>query len=399
MSLLRSIATIGGLTAVSRVLGFIRDVLIAAMLGTGPVADAFFVALRFPNLFRALFAEGAFAAAFVPLFVGTLEMEGRAAARAFAERTLAVLTTALLAFVLIMQAGMGLAMYVLAPGFVGTETFELAVDFSRLTFPYLLFISLAALLGGVLNAVGRFAAPAATPILLNLSLIGALLGAGPLMPTMGHALAWGTTVAGILQFVWLFVNTGRGAFWLRLPRPRVDAKVRLLVRRAVPVAFGAGVHQINVLVDTVLASLLGTGAVSYLFYADRLNQLPHGIVGVAISTALLPLLSRQFKLGEMETARHSQNRALELAFLLMLPAAAALMVLSEPLIALLFERGAFGPSAVVATAAALTAYASGLPGFLLIKVLTPVYYARTTSRVSAVVSGWRAKTPGRRDRN
>ncbi len=388
MSLLRSIATIGGLTAVSRVLGFIRDVLTAALLGTGPVADAFFVALRLPNLFRALFAEGAFSAAFVPLFVGTLETEGRSRARAFAERTLAVLTTALLAFVLVMQVAMGLVMYAIAPGFVGTETFGLAVEFSRLTFPYLMFISITALLGGVLNAHGRFAAPAATPILLNLSLIGALLGAGPWMPTMGHALAWGTTVAGILQFLWLFVNTGTGAFWMRLPRPKLEPRVRLLIRRAVPVAFGAGVHQVNVLVDTTLASLLGTGAVSYLFYADRLNQLPHGIVGVAVSTALLPLLSRQFRLGQLEAALHSQNRALELAFLLMLPASAALMVLSEPVIALLFERGAFGREAVVATAAALTAYAVGLPGFLLIKALTPAYYARedtaTPVKIAAV---------------
>lgn len=391
MSLFRSIATIGGLTAVSRVLGFIRDVLTAALLGTGPIADAFFVALRLPNLFRALFAEGAFSAAFVPLFVGILQTEGPASARAFAERTLAVLTTALLGFVLVMQLAMGLVIYVIAPGFAGTEAYAYAVEFCRLTFPYLLFISLTALLGGVLNAYGRFAAPAATPILLNLSLIGAMLGAGPLVPTMGHALAWGTTVAGILQFLWLFVNTGRGAFWLRLPRPRLDEKVRRLLRRAVPVAFGAGVHQVNVLVDTTLASLLGTGAVSYLFYADRLNQLPHGIVGVAVGTALLPLLSRQFKLGHLEAALHSQNRALELAFLLMLPAAAALMVLAQPIIALLFERGAFGPEAVIATAAALSAYALGLPGFLLIKALTPAFYARedtaTPVKIAAVTMG------------
>ena len=376
MTLLRSIATIGALTAVSRVFGFIRDVLTAALLGAGPVADAFFVALRFPNLFRALFAEGAFSAAFVPLFVGTLEIEGREEARRFAERILTVLTTALLGFVLVMQIAMPWAMYVIAPGFVGTPSFDLAVEFSRLTFPYLLFISLTALLGGVLNSYNRFAAPAATPILLNLSLIAALLSAGPLVPTLGHALAWGTTIAGIIQFVWLFVNTGRAAFWMRMPWPRLDAKVKLLLRRAGPVAFGAGVNQVNVLVDTTLASLLGTGAVSYLFYADRLNQLPYGIIGVAVSTALLPLLSRQLRSGQLDAAMHSQNRALELAFLLMLPAAAALMILSGPFIALLFERGAFGPAEVAATAAALTAYAFGLPGFMLVKALTPGFYAR-----------------------
>jgi putative peptidoglycan lipid II flippase len=386
MSLLRSIATIGGLTAVSRVLGFVRDVLTAALLGAGPVADAFFVALRLPNLFRALFAEGAFSAAFVPLFVGTLEAEGRASARAFAERTLAVLTAALLGFVIVMQLAMGLVMYVIAPGFAGTETFTLAVEFSRLTFPYLLFISLTALLGGVLNAYGRFAAPAATPILLNLSLIGALLAAGPLMPTMGHALAWGTTVAGILQFVWLFVNTGRGAFWMRMPRPRVDGKVRLLIRRAVPVAFGAGIYQINIMAGTVLASLLPAGSVSYLFYADRLNQLPYGIIGVAVSTALLPLLSRQVRAGDDDAAISSQNRALEFAVFFMLPAAAALMVLATPIIDVLFRRGAFGPVEVRETAYALAAFACGLPALMLVKSLTPGFYAREDTKTPVKIA-------------
>ena len=376
MSLLRSIATIGGLTMVSRVLGFARDTLMAALLGAGPVADAFFVALRFPNLFRSLFAEGAFSAAFVPIFVGALTTEGRTKAIVFAEQAMAVLTAVLFAFVLLVEISMPAFITLLAPGFVGTETFGLAVEFSRLTFPYLLFISLTALQGGVLNAFGRFAAPAATPILLNLSLITALLGTGPMMPTMGHALAWGVVFGGVIQFLWLLRSCGREGVWLRLPWPRVTPDIRRMLVRALPVAFGAGVYQVNVMTGTVLASLLPVGSVSYLFYADRLNQLPYGIIGVAVSTALLPVLSRQVRAGEVDAAMASQNRALEFAFFFMLPAAAALMVLATPIIDVLFRRGAFGPLEVQETAQALIAFACGLPALMLVKSLTPGFYAR-----------------------
>jgi putative peptidoglycan lipid II flippase len=386
MSLLGSIATIGGLTLVSRGFGFVRDMLLAALLGAGPVADAFFVALRFPNLFRSLFAEGAFSAAFVPIFVDMLTRGGRAKAIVFAEQTLAVLTTALLAFVLLMEAAMPLAIVALAPGFVGGPSFHLAVEFSRLTFPYLLFISLTSLQGGVLNGLGRFAAPAATPILLNLSLITALLGTGPLMPTMGHALAWGVVAAGILQFLWLMGSCGKEGVWLRMPWPRLTPEVRRLLRRALPVAFGAGVYQVNVMAGTVLASLLPGGSVSYLFYADRLSQLPYGIIGVAVSTALLPLLSRQLRTGENSAAIHSQNRALEFAIFLMLPAAAALMVLADPIIDVLFRRGAFGPAEVRQTAAALQAFALGLPALMLVKSLTPGYYAREDTKTPVKIA-------------
>jgi putative peptidoglycan lipid II flippase len=388
MSLLRSIATIGGLTAISRIFGFARDTLMAALLGAGPVADAFFVALRFPNLFRSLFAEGAFSAAFVPIFVGTLTGEGRIRAIVFAEQTLAVLTTALLGFVVVVELLMPWAIVLLAPGFVGTPAFDLAVEFSRLTFPYLLFISLTALQGGILNAFGRFAAPAATPILLNLSLITALLGTGPFMSTLGHALAWGVVAAGIVQFLWLLVSCGRAGVWLRMPWPKLTPDVVRLLRRALPVAFGAGVYQVNILAGTVLASLLPVGSVSYLFYADRLSQLPYGIIGVAVSTALLPVLSRQVRTGQAAAALHSQNRALEFAVFLMLPAAAALVVLAEPIIDVLFRRGAFGPVEVEQTAAALAAFAAGLPALMLVKSLTPGFYARadtaTPVKIAAV---------------
>ncbi len=377
MALLRSIATVGGFTMISRILGFVRDILVAAILGAGPIADAFFVAFKLPNLFRRLFAEGAFSAAFVPMFAGLLEGDGREAARVFAEQALSVLLWTLLLMVAVMEMAMPLAMVVFAPGFVERpETFDLAVLFARITFPYLLFISLVSLMAGVLNSLGRFAAAAATPILLNVCLIGAILGLAPLTATPGHALAWGVAAGGVVQFLWLLGHCGRAGVRLRLPRPRLTEPVRRLIRRILPVAVGAGIYQINLVVDTIIASLLPAGSISYLFYADRVNQLPLGVVGVAVGTALLPTLSRQVRAGDAAAALHSQNRALEFAFLLTLPAAAALVVIAGPVITVLFERGAFGPDQADATAAALAVYALGLPAYVLVKALSPGFFAR-----------------------
>lgn len=207
------------------------------------------------------------------------------------------------------------------------------------------------------------------------------------MPTIGHALSWGLVLAGIVQFIWLLGSCGREGIYLHMPWPRLTAKVRQLLRRALPVALGAGIYQVNIMAGTVLASFLPSGSVSYLFYADRLNQLPYGIIGAAVSTALLPLLSRQVKAGLAAEAMHSQNRALEFAFFLMLPAALALIVLAVPLIAVLFQRGAFDAHAVDATAAALRAYAVGLPAFMLIKALTPGFYAREDTATPVKIAG------------
>jgi putative peptidoglycan lipid II flippase len=261
----RWIVTVGGYTLGSRVLGFIRDILIAASIGTGPVADAFFVALRVPNFMRTLFAEGAFNAAFVPQFAGALERDGRVAALRLAEETLAVLLAILLAVVVAAQIAMPWLMYVLAPGFADEPAkFDLTVTLTRLTFPYLLFISLAALLGGILNSLYRFAAAAATPILLNLCLIIAIVGFGKLTETPGHALAYGVSAAGIVQFVWLVISCARAGVPLRLRRPRLTPGVKKLLKLMAPAAVGAGVAQINLLVSVIIASLLPTGAVSYL---------------------------------------------------------------------------------------------------------------------------------------
>jgi putative peptidoglycan lipid II flippase len=374
MALLRSAATVGLYTLMSRVLGFVRDVLTAAFLGAGPVTDAFFVAQRLPNLFRSLFAEGAFNAAFVPLFAGAIATEGRAAARRFAEDALAVLVTALFLFVAAAEVFAPAFVRVLAPGFADDpEKFALTVALARVTFPYLLYISLASLQSGVLNSVERFAAAAATPMLLNAFLIGAML---LVRPVNGYVLAWAITASGFAQFAWLMVSCWRAGLPLAMPWPRLTPAVRQLLRLMLPGTFGAGVTQLNLVVSTAIASLLPTGAVSYLYYADRLNQLPLGVVGIAVGTAILPSLSRQVRTGDDLGAQATQNRGLELALLLTLPAAVGLGVLAHPILETLFQRGAFDAAATAATAPALTAYAAGLPAFVLIKILAPGFFAR-----------------------
>lgn len=387
MSLFRSIATIGSFTLLSRITGFARDILIAGFLGAGTVADCFFVAFKFPNLFRRLFAEGAFNAAFVPLFAGTAETEGKEKALLFAQQSFAMLFWGLFVFVAVMELAMPYAMHVFAPGFDAIDgKLELATELSRITFPYLLFISLVSLQGGVLNSVGKFAAAAATPILLNLTLMAALLGLTPFAETPGHALAWGTLIAGMLQFGWLVVSVRRAGYGINLTRPRLTPEVKTLLKRIVPGAVGAGVYQINLLVDTIIASFLAEGSVSFLYYADRVNQLPLGVVGIAVGTALLPVLSRQIRAGETKAALDSQNRAMEVALLFTLPACAALMVLAHPIITVLFQRGAFGPAEAQATAMALAAFAIGLPATVLIKVLAPGFFARQDTKTPVKVA-------------
>jgi putative peptidoglycan lipid II flippase len=377
MALLRSAATVGFYTFVSRIFGFLRDILTAALLGAGPVADAFFVALRLPNLFRSLFAEGAFSAAFVPFFAGIVAQSGKEAARVFAEDVLAVLLTALLGFVLLGEIFMPSVMAAVAPGFSrDPDKFRLAVELARINFPYLLFIALVSLQGGVLNSLDRFAAAAATPVLLNLFLIAALLLSKRFGWRDGHALAWAVSAAGFAQFLWLMLCCGRAGIALRLPPPRLTAEVRRTLWVMAPGVIGAGVTQLNLLISTMLASFLAGGSVSFLYYADRLNQLPLGVVGIAVGTAILPPLSRQLRQGDRDAAIATQNRGLELALLLTLPAAVALAVLAVPILTVLFQRGAFAPADTAATAEALSAYAAGLPAFVLIKVLAPAFFAR-----------------------
>lgn len=383
MSLMRSVARIGGLTMLSRVLGFARDALFAAVLGAGLAADAFMVAFRLPNFMRSLFAEGAFNAAFVPLYSRILAGEdgSRRAAR-FAGEIGTLLTLALLALSALIMVFMAEAMTVLAPGFADEPAkFALAVELTRLTFPYLTFISLVSLQGAILNAHHHFGAPAATPIMLNLVLITALL-----LPHDALGLGVATTqaiavsIAGMAQFLWLALHMQAHGLALRLYLPRFGPDLRRFFKLLGPAVIGAGIYQVNVLIDMILASLLPEGTVSYLFYADRLNQLPLAVIGIAISTALLPLLSRQLARGETDQALDSQNRALEGALLLTLPAAAALATLPETIVSVLFQRGAFTAADSAETAKALAVLACGLPAFTISKVFTPAFHAREDTR-------------------
>ena len=387
MALLRSVATVGGFTMASRVLGFARDILIAGLLGAGPLADAFVVAFRIPNLFRRLVAEGAFTAAFVPLFARTLEADGRPAALSFAQQALSVMLTGLLLITLAAEIAMPWVIHALAPGFAERpEKFELTVEFTRITFPYLLFMALVALLGGMLNALYRFSAMAAAPILLNVVLIGALLVGHFVTGLPAHALVWGVALAGLGQLIWLVIACFRAGLPVALRWPRLTAGIKRLFRLMLPGVIGGGVTQINIVVGTAIASLLGDGPVSFLYYADRVYQLPLGVIGIAVGTALLPLLSRQLRAGEDAAAAASLNRALELSALLTIPATAALLVIPGPIISVLFERGAFSPGDAAATALALAAFSAGLPAYVLIKVLQAPYFAREDTTTPVVIS-------------
>lgn len=382
MSLLRATATIGGLTLISRIAGFARDILMARYIGAGMAADVFLIAFRLPNLFRSLFAEGAFSAAFVPMFnrqVGE-DKGDLARAKRFAEDVLSVLLPVLLGFTIIMVVAAGPVVWALTGGFKGDnpQKFALAVDYTRLTFPYLMLVSLVALMGGILNSVGRFWVNAAAPVLLNVVLIsGLLLFRGQDDVDVARGLALSVSVAGVVQLLWLLWGLLRVDIRLRLRTPRLGPKVRRMMTLIVPAALGAGAVQFNLLISTALAArFLPEGAVSWLYYADRLNQLPLGIIGIGVGTALLPALSRQIGAGDDAVARHTQNRAIELALLLTLPAAAGLAVLAQPIIGTLLEQGAFLASDTLATATALSVFALGLPAYVLIKVLTPGFHAR-----------------------
>lgn len=385
MALIRAASTVGSLTLVSRILGFTRDLLMARFLGAGLAADAFLVAFRLPNLFRSLFAEGAFSAAFVPMAAERLEQpDGRAAARRFTEQALAFLLPILLGFTALMLLAAGPVVWAMTGGFrdAGPEKLALTVELTRLTFPYLMLVSLVALLGGVLNALGRFAAMAAAPVLLNIALIIALLAfRGDTSVDTARALAVAVTVAGLLQFLWLLAFVRRAGMAPRLVVPCLSPEVRTLLRRIGPAAIGAGATQLNLLVSTVLAArLLAEGSVSYLYYADRLNQLPLGLIGVGMGVALLPTLARLIGAGREEAALHQQNRALEFALFLAIPAATALVVAAQPIITALFQHGRFTAENAAMAARALAAFSLGLPAYILVKVLTPGYHARGDTR-------------------
>ncbi len=371
----------------SRILGFVRDMLIAAKLGAGPLADAFFVALKLPNLFRRLFGEGAFNSAFIPAFTAAYTQRGRAAAMELAERlgTLLALWLALLTLLGLVFTPQ--VLLVLAPGFParGADQFTVAIELTRIMLPYLFFICLAALLGGVLNGMQRFGAAAAAPVFFNLLAMAALLYLTPFVATPAHALSWGIAASGAVQLGLLWWAAARAGMALRPVSPRIGAEERIVLRRMVPGMLGAGVTQLNLAVDVVIASLLPVGALSLLYYADRVAQLPLGVIGAAVGTALLPLLSGHLAAGRALSAHRAMNRAVELSLGLALPAALALMVLALPIMTVLFQRGAFTAADAAHGADVLVAYAAGLPAFILVKALAPAFFARGDTRTPVIV--------------
>ncbi|RKQ69510.1 putative peptidoglycan lipid II flippase [Litorimonas taeanensis] len=390
--LLKSTAIIAGLTLVSRVMGLARDILIARFLGAGGVSDAFFTAFKLPNVFRRMFAEGAFNAAFIPLYARKIEQEGEAAADEFASEAMVALFVLVAAIVILFELTMPWTLAAIAGGLDrtvdenGVAPYALAVVYSCITMPYILFMSMMALFSGILNTRGYFAVAAAVPITLNVFMIAALA----LLPQFGvgqAGLAWGLslaiTLSGIVQMSIVIWACRRIGVKVGFRRPRVTPRVKRLFVLGIPGMFSAGITQINLLVSHRIATSQDSAA-SWLTYADRLYQLPLGMIGIAMGVALLPSLSRSIRAGNEAEAHTSLNRGLEIAAFLTLPAAVALYVIPELLIAGIYQRGAFGADTTLQVAKALKYFALGLPAFVLIKVLTPAFFAREDTRTPMI---------------
>ncbi|WP_370675834.1 murein biosynthesis integral membrane protein MurJ [Pleomorphomonas sp. PLEO] len=391
MSLVKNFVTVGGATLSSRLLGFVRDVFMANMLGSGPIADAFFVAFRLPNLFRRLFAEGAFSSAFVPLFARALTEGGKTAARALAEDILAIFLLVLVVVTALAEVGAPWLVGVLAPGFIDDpQKFAAAEFMTRVMFPYLACMSLTAMAAGMLQSFGRFAVAAFAPSLLNVILVAALIliwwenWAGT--PEAAYTLSWAVCLSGVAQLIAVAGSLLWIGFPVSLTRPRYNDNVRRFVRLGIPGVISGGITQINIVVGTIIASMQAS-AVSWLYFADRIYQLPLGVIGVAIGIVLLPDLTRRVRTETAESIFHTQNRALEFAMALTLPATVALLAIPYTIMRVLFERGAFTAADTLATANALIAFTVGLPAFVAIKVFQPSFYAREDTRTPTVQGG------------
>ena len=376
-TLIKSTAIVGSMTMISRVLGFIRDIVIARFFGAGEGTDAFFVAFKIPNFMRRLFAEGAFSQAFVPVLSEYKETKSTDALKELIEKTAGTLATVLFFITVLGVIGAPILIYMFAPGFDASEPrHDLAVDMLRLTFPYLFFISLTAMAGGVLNTFGKFAIPAITPVLLNLSFLAAIFYLSPLLDEPIMALAWGVLLAGVAQLVFQFPYLKKLGLLPRLSFDRHHTGVKKIMNLMLPALFGVSVTQINLLLDTLLASFLVTGSVSWLYFSDRLVEFPLGIFGIALATAILPNLSKSYAAGKTDDFSASLDSGLRWVVLLGLPAAAGLFFLAQPMLATLFQYNAFSTSDVDSASLSLMAYAVGLPAFILVKVLVPGFTAR-----------------------
>jgi putative peptidoglycan lipid II flippase len=388
VSFFKSLLTIGGNTVLSRILGFVRDRMVYSTLGLSPMADAFSVAVKAPALFRRLFAEGAFNAAFVPTFSEIYAQYSAAKAKHFAERTFTLLALVLLALVIFIELFMGSFLGLIAGGFSERpETLQYAIMYTRITFPYILFISLTALIGGVLNSLNKFGAASATQILSNIVVISYFYFFKDTAPTPGHAASWGSLYSGFIQMVWLhWMCTKQTGLSLRFRWPKIDDHMRSLFKLFVPGLIGSGIVQVNLFVNMAIGSRLQTGGLTSLHIADRVNQLPLGIIGVAMGTALLPLLFKQITSGETKEALSTQNRALELCLLFTLPATLTFIVFADAFIATLFMDNKFGLAEVLQTAPALVAYSTGLPAYVILKVISTIFFAHKDTKTPMFVA-------------
>lgn len=384
--MLKKILSVGGFTLLSRLTGFVRDIVLAAILGASQLMDAFVVAQKLPNQFRAIFGEGAFSSAFVPTYSRLREQAGVAAAQLFADR---VLTLVLIAQLVILALALPLMPWLItlvAPGQrANPEAFQTTVALARIAFPYLLFITLVTLQAGVLNAVDRFAAAAFAPVLLNVAIIIALAVAF-LFPTAAHAAAWGVTAAGVAEWALLTLAARRAGVMATLTKPAVDADVKAFLKALGPAVLGSAGVQIAVLADMIIASFLPTGSYSAIYYADRIYQLPVGVIGIAAGTVLLPTMSRLIAAGDDSRAAHEQNRAIGITLILALPCVAAFLTMPDLLVKALFGRGAFDPTAAETASRVLFAYALGLIPVLLIRSVVASFFARADTTTPVIAS-------------
>ena len=383
----RSFFTVSFYTFISRILGFIRDILIAKFLGSTVIADAFFVAFRIPNFFRRVLAEGAYSAALIPVFSGVvIDTKDDHEAADFVENTMSLLLFVTIILTFIFFFGMPYIIQILAPGFSNNkEAFDLAVHFGKIIFPYLIFISLVAHFASINNVHGKFVAGAFAPAILNISLILSLFILTPQLSTAGHALSYGVLIGGLFQFIYLYKAV------LHFYRPRIripilNARLKKFLRLFFPGLIGSGVIQLNIIIGTIIASFLPIGAISHIYYADRLNQLPLAIFGIAMGIVLLPTLSKAIKQNNSEEIQVTQNRSLEFSLLISLPSAAGLYILSFPIIHILFERGAFLAEDTFYTSKVLSIFALGLPAYILIKILVTCFFAREDTKTPLYVS-------------
>ncbi len=388
MRLIRSAFSVATLTILSRMAGFLREMLQAHYFGAGAINDALKLAIRIPSVFRRIFAEGAFNASFIPIFSKILTSEGKKEAIEFSQNIFSILAITLSVLIIFAELFLPNFIGILYPGLLKTpERLAYTIEFTRIMFPFLMFISLTAFFSGILNSFERFVAAASSPVAGNIAIIGALLYLSPHLDNMGEAFSWGIFLCGLIQFLWVFAPCSLRVALVLPKKPRLTKDVRLFFQKMIPAALGSGIVQINLFLDMMIGSFLPTGGISYMGYADRLNQLPLSTIGIAISTVLLPLLSKQIRKGHLEAAQHSQTLAIEFSLSLAMPAFIGLILLAPLLIETIFHHGEFRAKDVMPTAYTLIAFASGLPAYVLLKVISTSFFAHGDTKNPMIVAG------------